>query len=67
MGFSAIDQIKQAQTLLDQLGYDAGGADGSVGPKTRAAIISFERANGLPETGRINAELVDRLSLAAGV
>jgi len=61
------DQIKQAQTLLDQLGYDAGGADGSVGPKTRAAIISFERANGLPETGRINAELVDRLSLAAGV
>ena len=62
-----VDQIKQAQTLLGQLGYDAGGADGSVGPKTRAAIISFERANGLPETGRINAELVDRLSLAAGV
>jgi len=62
-----IAQVKQVQTLLGQLGYDAGGSDGAVGPKTRSAIISFERANSLPETGRINAELVDRLSLAAGV
>ena len=59
-------QVKDVQTLLSDLGYDIGGADGSVGPKTRAAIISFEQANGLPETGRINAALVDRLELAAG-
>jgi len=59
-------QVKDVQTLLSDLGYDIGGADGSLGPKTRAAIISFEQANGLPETGRVNAALVDRLELAAG-
>lgn len=61
-----IAQVRQVQTLLTGLGYDAGGADGALGPKTRTAIISFERANGLPETGRVNAELIDRLELAAG-
>jgi len=61
-----VTQVKDVQTLLNDLGYDIGGADGSMGPRTRAAIISFEQANGLPETGRINAALVDRLELAAG-
>jgi len=61
-----ITQVKDVQTLLSDLGYDIGGADGSMGPRTRAAIISFEQANGLPETGRVNSALVDRLELAAG-
>jgi len=52
--------------MLGELGYDIGGADGAVGPKTRAAIISFERANSLPETGRVNTVLVDKLELATG-
>lgn len=61
-----VSQVKQVQTMLTELGYEIGGADGSVGPKTRAAIMSFERANSLPETGRVNAALVDRLELATG-
>ena len=61
-----VSQIKQAQTMLSELGYDIGGADGAVGPKTRAAIMSFERANSLPETGRINTVLIDKLELATG-
>ena len=61
-----VSQVRQAQTMLSELGYEIGGADGSVGPKTRAAIISFERANSLPETGRVNASLIDRLELATG-
>ncbi|WP_162143785.1 SEL1-like repeat protein [Hellea balneolensis] len=63
---SQVSQVKQVQTLLTDLGYDIGGADGSIGPKTRAAIMSFERANSLPETGRVNTALLDRLELAAG-
>ena len=59
-------QIKDVQSLLTDLGYDIGGADGSMGPRTRSAIISFEQANGMPETGRVNAALLDRLELAAG-
>ena len=61
-----ISQVKQVQTMLGELGYDIGGADGAVGPKTRAAIISFERANSLPETGRVNTALIDKLELATG-
>jgi len=61
-----ISQVRQAQTMLTELGYEIGGADGSVGPKTRAAIMSFERANSLPETGRVNTALIDRLELATG-
>lgn len=61
-----VTQIKDVQTLLTDLGYDIGGADGSMGPRTRAAIISFEQANGMPKTGRVNAALLERLELAAG-
>ena len=61
-----VSQVRQAQTMLTELGYEIGRADGSIGPKTRAAIMSFERANSLPETGRVNASLVDRLELATG-
>ncbi len=60
-------QVAQAQTLLNSLGYSVGAADGQIGAQTRTAIIAFEKANGLPETGRVNTALVDQLSLAAGV
>ena len=59
--------VKNAQQMLSTLGYDVGTPDGAMGPKTRNAVISFERANGLPETGRVDASLIERLSLAAGV
>lgn len=61
-----VSQVRQVQTMLTELGYEIGGADGAIGPKTRAAIISFERTNSLPETGRVNASLIDRLELATG-
>jgi len=61
------DLVRDAQTLLGQLGYDVGTADGDMGPKTRSAVKAFERANGLPESGAISGSLVDRLEAAAGV
>lgn len=59
--------VKGAQQMLASLGYPVGTPDGSLGPNTRNAIISFERANGLPETGRVNAVLIERLQIAVGV
>jgi len=59
--------IKRAQQMLATLGYAVGTPDGSLGPNTRNAIISFERANGLPETGRVNDTLIERLQMAVGV
>ncbi len=58
--------VKTAQKILASLGYQIGKPDGIMGPNTRNAIIKFERANGLPETGLVNAALMDRLQLAAG-
>ncbi|WP_409432858.1 peptidoglycan-binding protein [Litorimonas sp. RW-G-Af-16] len=61
-----INRVRQAQSMLTQLGYETGGADGAIGPMTRAAIIKFERDNALPETGTVSEELLDRLQDVAG-
>ncbi|WP_427452837.1 peptidoglycan-binding protein [Litorimonas sp. WD9-15] len=62
-----IQRIKTAQTLLTDLGFDIGGADGAAGPKTKSAIREFEKVNGLPETGAVTDELIQRLEVATGV
>ena len=59
-------KIRDAQTLLSELGYQVGTPDGISGAKTRDAVKSFEAVNGLPETGEITDELIDRLEIAAG-
>lgn len=62
-----ITKVRTAQTLLSDLGFDTGGADGAVGPKTSAAVREFQKINGLSETGEITEELIERLEIAAGV
>lgn len=61
-----IEQIRQAQSYLAELGYEVGSPDGAMGPRTRAAITEFEKANALPETGAVNESLLDQLELAVG-
>jgi localization factor PodJL len=60
------NQVREVQTLLASLGYPVGTPDGVMGARTRTAIVEFERASGLSETGRVNRELINRLSNAAG-
>jgi len=47
--------VRAAQQKLNELGYDAGTADGVMGNKTRAALRDFQRARNLPQTGRIDS------------
>ena len=47
--------------LLNKLGYDVGVPDGLMGARTRDAIKSFERKNGLEETGKVTIPLVTKL------
>ena len=54
-------QILEAQKLLNGLGYATGVPDGFMGPKTRDAIISFQKANGLTVDGKVNDLLLSRL------
>lgn len=44
--------IASVQERLVELGYDAGAADGLLGPKTRAALRAFQADRDLPVNGR---------------
>ncbi len=53
--------VQAIQSELNRLGYSVGSPDGVAGTRTSAAIRSFERSNGLPETGRPSDALLLRL------
>lgn len=53
--------VEKAQMHLISLGYLAGGADGVYGEKTRAAVSSFQKAEGLAVTGKFNDETLNVL------
>lgn len=52
------------QIELNRLGYNAGIADGLLGPKTRSAILKAQIAHGLPQTGLPSTVLLERLRAA---
>ncbi|HXH02883.1 MAG TPA: lytic murein transglycosylase [Candidatus Competibacteraceae bacterium] len=56
----------ELQQRLDGQGYGLGQADGILGPRTRAAIRQYQRAQGLPADGYASAELLQRLRTVPG-
>ncbi len=62
---SSAPRVSAVQTALNALGYDAGPADGVMGPATREAIRSYQEANGLAASGTIDAALVSGLNARA--
>jgi len=54
-------QKAELQTLLARAGYDVGTPDGVVGPKTRAAVLAFQAAAGMPADGYVSGLVLDRL------
>ncbi|WP_027169297.1 peptidoglycan-binding protein [Mesorhizobium sp. WSM3224] len=53
--------VKNIQLILNKNGYDAGGADGVMGGKTKDAIMAFQTDNKMKATGEIDAPLVKAL------
>jgi peptidoglycan hydrolase-like protein with peptidoglycan-binding domain len=53
--------VYRAQVALNAKGFDVGKADGVMGPKTRAAITSYQRASGISATGQVSQNLVAEL------
>jgi hypothetical protein len=47
-------QIRQTQERLAAQGFDPGPLDGRMGAKTQAALRQFQRAHGLPMTGKLD-------------
>lgn len=58
------DTIARAQRALAARGYEPGPADGIVGTRTRKAVYAFQRAQGLPATGRLTPATIAALSPA---
>lgn len=59
--------VRQVQELLNGMGYDCGGADGSAGPATIAAVNAYQRDHNMTETNYISTGLVDVLTGVADV
>lgn len=53
--------VSRVQAGLNRLGYDSGPTDGILGPKTKAAIESYQRKNGMTVDGRPTEALAQRL------
>ncbi|UCI07481.1 SEL1-like repeat protein [Mesorhizobium sp. B1-1-8] len=53
--------VKNIQLILNKNGYEAGGADGVIGDKTKTAIMAFQTDNKMKPTGVIDAPLVKAL------
>jgi uncharacterized repeat protein (TIGR01451 family) len=47
----------EVQHILNEFGYQAGPADGILGPRTRAAIRRYQKDKGLPQSGIIDDSL----------
>ena len=59
------DPVKAAQMALKERGYDIGEPDGRLGPKTRAAVLKFQKDEGLKVSGRLDVETMSRLQAGA--
>lgn len=54
--------LKDAQTRLNELGYNAGVPDGAMGGKTTAALRAFQKDRGIAQSGRLDAATAGELS-----
>ena len=69
MGSSATpssDEVRQVQQHLKDKGAEVGAVDGVMGPKTRAALKSFQQQQGLTASGEIDSSTLTALGVAGG-
>ena len=55
--------VKRVQRKLNDLGHNAGKADGIFGGKTKAAIRNYQKSRNLKATGKIDDTLLRRLNI----
>ena len=59
----SIDDIKELQRLLSDIGFDVGGLDGIVGGNTRLAIKAYQKKVQLPADGFPTMGLLEKLRI----
>lgn len=55
-------EVRQVQQRLKTLGYLSGSADGDFGDATEAAVIAFQKANGLKVDGKVGTQTLAKLN-----
>jgi len=55
-------EVRQVQSRLKELGYLSGSADGDFGDATEAAVIAFQKANGLTADGKVGSQTLSKLN-----
>jgi membrane-bound lytic murein transglycosylase B len=58
-------QVKDLQTALNTLGYNAGAVDGVIGRGTRGALQRFQKSKGLVADGFPTTDMLDKVMVAA--
>jgi peptidoglycan hydrolase-like protein with peptidoglycan-binding domain len=58
----SVEEIREVQQVLVREGFDVE-IDGTLSPKTREALISFQRKNGLQASGQIDSQTVTKLGV----
>ena len=53
---------REAQERLNELGYNVGTPDGSIGPRSARALRAFQKDQGIPQTGRLDTATQGALS-----
>ena len=56
------NQVKAVQTALNKEGYSVA-VDGKMGKQTHDALMKFQKASGLPSTGKADAATLKKLGV----
>lgn len=59
------EDMRMVQQSLKDGGYDPGPIDGIEGPHTAAALKAYQKAQGLPETGKADTDTMAKLGVGA--
>jgi len=62
-GTAKNQKVMTAQQALKDKGHDPGTIDGHMGPRTRAALADYQKAEGLKQTGRLDDETRAKLGM----
>ena len=57
--------LRFGQVSLFYLGFNPGPIDGILGPRTRAALIAYQKKRGIPVTGRLDDRMQEYLCMEA--
>jgi peptidoglycan hydrolase-like protein with peptidoglycan-binding domain len=57
------EMVVAVQRALAARGFDPGAPDGQAGPRTRRAILEFQRTSGYAPDGEIDLALMQRLGI----